>query len=284
MRELTVFLGGVLIALGTTLLSASASREWHDPGIGLATAAENGSPVLLLLVAPSGDEFEREALELLDHRSLTRTLTNLEAVRLRFKRSDDGEILWPPWGDEDEKGQGWNRERVRGHLEGGLGILGEASLLCLLDSYGQPLVRFDKRLPNRSKLRKALSAAVKVCNQQATLARKVAVELAKVGVAIERKKYADACRLMLPLEEIALPRVAPVLAERDRLREKLEKNFRLRLAAAEKLEKENKLGEAAADYEKVLREFPIPGWQREVRERIGRVWRKIQGPNPPGGA
>lgn len=283
MRPLAVLLGGVLVFLAVPLAAVSPVGEWQDPEIGLPRAAEKGSPVLLLLVAPSDDEFEREALELLGHRSLAKALAGLEAVRLRFVRSDDGKIKWPPEVDGEKKDQRWDRARVRDHLERGLGILGEGSLLCLLDSYGQPLVRYDRRLPGRSKLRKGLTSAVKVCNLQASLARKVAVELAKVGVAIERKKYADACRLMLSLEEIALPRVAPVLTERDRLRDKLEKKFRLRLAAAEKLEKGNKLGEAAADYEKVLREFPIPGWQREVRERIGRVWRKIQGPNPPGG-
>ena len=275
----------LVISLTAPLMAQTAKESWQEPGTGLAEASVERSAVLLMVIAPGDPDYERSVLQLLDSRSLEKAARGVGRVRLELRRGGDGRIVWPsPKSDEPTEVPPWDTARVREHLERGLGLLGEGSFIAILDNYGRPLVRYDDKLPGSSKLRKALTGARQGCAKMAKLAEWASVNLAKAGVAIEREMYADACRIILSIDELVLPRVAPEVAERDRLRDKLEKKFRKKLAAVEKLEMANKLGEAASGYEKMLQEFPIPRWQKTVRERVGRVWRKILGPNPPGGA
>ena len=70
----------------------------------------------------------------------------------------------------------------------------------------------------------------------------------------------------------------PLLDRRAQLMEILEKRWKEARAEARDLELSNKLAEAAAKLEVILKEYPHPEWEKQIREDIGRVWRRIQGP------
>ena len=102
--------------------------------------------------------------------------------------------------------------------------------------------------------------------------------IGKATLLLQRGETADCCRQLEQAQKLKVPAQAPPEKRRVEVLGLLEKQWRQAMAKAKELERSNRLGEAASAYEKILKDFPHDPWEKEIRQEIGRVWRRIQGP------
>ncbi len=290
---LTTMLTGQL-----SLFAGSAGREDSaDPPLlipmssaerGLARAELERKPIFLLVLPPDeGSEKGRaEAFKSeLNQRVGGSTRKRLEKDYVSIEVAYRAEGGWPkaePAGPEEDPVP-WDSERARALLEKRLGAIGQTPVVALLDFSGRVFARFDDETPSGSKLRKLIRDA-RGANAEFKKVYERAEKLVEVfGIALKKKKYPEACRAYLEAVKLDIPLDCQPAVDRAKRFDELEEVFEKRITKVEELEKKELLGEAVGAYEKILASFPIPQWQDRLRARIGILWRKIYGPNPPGG-
>ncbi len=249
---------------------------------GLARVEAERKPCLVIVIpVAASEEFRAELARKI--RGSTRSLVDEEFVTIEVILGEGR--AWPkaePAGPE-ETPIPWPTTRARAFLEGRLGQLGDAPVVSILDFAGTLLVRFDGEPPAEPRLKKAIRAARAANANRKKQFVEAETGIEKFGISLKRKQYSAACRFFMEVRQIDLPLDSKPVADRDKFREDLEKAYKDRIAKVKKLEEKNEFAQAVAEYEKILQEFPLPEWQDEMRSRIGALWRKIYGPNPPGG-
>jgi len=294
----TLFL--CLLVFPASLASASEDPlPWVSPQLGLARALQQRQPVLVLLESPGDPDPARHLEEQLQSSSIARSIRDVVLIRVVWKRGSKGEWLWPEGTDredgdredddrEDDDREDavdsqdavkpWSRERVRKHVEMSLGKPSERTVIGILDLFARQRARHPGKKISASALKKGLRAASQECR---VLSRKwdAATKILDAAtLLLSREETAPCCRQLGEVEKLKLPAEAPPSKRRGDLLALLEKRWRERMTAARDMEKKNRLGEAASAYEKILKDFPHPPWEKEIRAEIGRVWKRIQGP------
>ncbi len=265
-----------------------SSIPMSSPERGLARAELERKPIFLLILSPDeagekgrADEFRAELAQKVTGSTRKRLEKDFVLIEVAF--GADG--LWPeaePVGPE-ESPTPWDTKRARALLERRMGAIGETSVVALLNFSGKVFARFDDEVPPASKFRKLVREA-RGANAEFKKVFERAEKLVEVfGIALKKKKYPEACRAYLEAAKLDIPLDSRPAVDRTKRFEELEEIFEKRVAKVEEMEKKELLGEALGEYEKILASFPIPEWQDRLRARIGTLWRKIYGPNPPGG-
>jgi hypothetical protein len=245
---------------------------------GLAIAEAERKPCLVIALPEGSAESHRATLaERLRESSRAKLAEDFVVIEVIL----GAERAWPAAGPPSGTPEPWSSERARGWLEGRLGRLGDAPVVAFLDFSGVLLARFDGDPPGEAKLKKALRGSYAANEERRKVFAGAEKGLEQIGLALKRKLYADACRIDIELRKLDLPLESKPCLEREARHEELEQAWRARLEEASKLEEKEKLAEAVVEYDKIIREFPIPERQGEVRQRHGRLLRKIYGPNPP---
>jgi hypothetical protein len=274
----------VLLLASTGALFAHGDPVEPIPSVsaerGLALAVQDRKP--LLVIAIPGEVASEYRLELAEKISeSTRKRLAKEFITIEIVLGEKG--AWPesePGGPE-EKPTPWPSATARSYLENRLGRLGEAPVIAVLDFAGILLVRFDGEPPSSSRIKKAVRGARSLNHGRKKVFEAAEKVLEQLGLALKRKQYKDACRLLIKVREFDLPLDSKPAIDREEREELLAGAYRQRVKEVEKIESKDQLAQAVAEYEKVLQQFPLPEWQSAIRLRIGVLWRKIYGRNPP---
>ena len=257
------------------------ATTWWQPELGLARALKLSQPVLLVIESPA-DPAPMVALEeQLLSRSTARALEKVVAIRVLLRAARDGGWEWPPETkptDPQQSSERWSRTRVRQLIEKTFGKPKGDTTIAILDLFGRKRAQLEGKKISGSALRKALKLASRECT---VWSRKMAGQtqlVDKATLLLQRKDTAGCCRQLEQAAKLKLPVEAPPEQRRLEVLGLVEKQWRQEMAKAKELDRKNRLGEAAAAYEKILKDFPHDPWEKEVRTEIGKVWRRIQGP------
>lgn len=250
--------------------------EVLGPRRGLAALEAERRPMLLLVVP----EAQRGAVDLwwseLGKGTLRRIAKGFLVVRIDL----DGEGAWgaeaPPV--EGETPAPWEKVRARTWLTGRIGEVTDRPLLLLLDCAGAPVARSDDELPKDAALKKGLSRTAALSQQRLRSIVEVERGLEVVGIAAKKRRFREACQTFQKLRELDLPSDHPVAEARESRFLDLKKEYDAAFAVARDLEQKDQLTRSLDEYEKVLRDFPLREWDREVRTRIGIVLGRLNGP------
>lgn len=254
---------------------------WWTPEMGWPRALKLRQPILLVIEAP-GDQAPILTLdEQLLTRSTARLMEKVVAVRVLLREVDGGGWQWPAEADPpapQKSSERWSRSQVRIPIEKMFGKPDGDSKIAILDLLGRKRAQLEGDKISGSALRKALKLAARECS---VLSRKMTQEsrlVDKATLLLQRGQTADCCRQLEEAQKLKVPAEAPPEKRRIEVLGLLEKQWREAMAKAKELERKNRLGEAASAYEKILKDFPHDPWEKEIRQEIGRVWRRIQGP------
>lgn len=259
----------------------STDIHWTIPELAWPKALKLAQPMLLVLESSSDSGPVATLEEQLLQRSTARLMEKVVAVRVVLAEGDGGGWNWSvedPLGDSEESAERWSRDRVRPFLEKMFGKPDGKSKIAILDLLGRKRAQLEGDKISGSALRKGLKMAAKECS---ILARKMAQEsriVDKATLLLQRGETANCCRQLEQAQKLKVPLEAPPEKRRIEVLGLLEKKWREAMAKAKELERKNRLGEAASAYEKILKDFPHDPWEKEIRQEIGRVWRRIQGP------
>ncbi|MGE4619884.1 MAG: hypothetical protein AAEJ04_08780 [Planctomycetota bacterium] len=259
-------------------------HSWLSPEEGLARALEMRQPVLLVLKSPADIEPFAALEEELLQRSTARVMEKVVAIRVLLEETPAGIWQWQPREIQDsdqspsDRPSSWTRARVLQLVEKQLGKPKGHTTIAILDLFGRKKAQLDGKKISGSALRKGLKLATRECQLLAKKMIEVARRVDKATLLLQKEDTAGCCRQLQEAAQLKLPLEAPCEKRRQEVLGIVEKQWREAMAQAKELERKNQLGEAAALYEKILKDFPHDPWEKEVREAIGKVWRRIQGP------
>ena len=129
-----------------------------------------------------------------------------------------------------------------------------------------------------SNLRKAIRASIKLATTYERTRKITLLQVDKAQGFVQDSKHPQELQILTEEKFFKFPAVEPLLNRRDQLLEILHERWKEARFKAREMERSNQLAEAAAELEKILKEFPHPDWEKQIREDIGRGWRRIQGP------
>ncbi|MFQ5654446.1 MAG: hypothetical protein ACE5GW_06920, partial [Planctomycetota bacterium] len=147
---------------------------------------------------------------------------------------------------------------------------------------GAVLWRRDGDLPQRTKLRRARTRARARHDDLARRFSEAGEALARGAYALKLKRTREGVKWLLKARAVKLPPGSEPAEMRQRLEKEIEGLFR------EEEEKARKLGEAGdypgaiQGYENLLKRFPLPEVEKELRRKIADLLQKLRGLGPGG--
>ena len=275
---LVIFLS-VFFFTATDLHAVSDEGElkWNRPGQALDQALGKLFPVIVVLALDSDEEITNKLAEVLGESSVKKSLDEVVLLRDEWVKTEKGwqwKVLPPDLDSDQRKSETASRQL----LERLIVASGGKSVVAVFDPYLQKGTVLKASKLRASNLRKAIRATTKICEgfrRSRGLAEKL---LDKAQMQVQDMQNAAALRTLAGLERFKFPANEPLLSRRTKLMELLEERWKKARFEAREMERSNRLAAAAARLEEILKEFPYPDWEKEIREDIGRVWRRIQGP------
>ncbi len=269
----------VFLFTATDLHAVSDEGEvkWSRPGQALDQSLENLFPVIVVLALESDEETADKVAKVLEESSVKKLLSDVVLLRDRWIKTEKG-WQWTKLPSNLDSGQRKSETASRQLLERLIVASGGKSVVAIFDPYLQKGTMLTPSKLRASNVRKAIRATTKICDgfrRSRELAGKL---LDKAQMQVQDMQNASALRTLAGLERFRFPDNEPLLKRRAKLLELLEERWKKARFEAREMERSNRLAAAAARLEEILKEFPYPEWEKEIREDIGRVWRRIQGP------
>lgn len=258
-------------------VSDEGELKWDRPGQALDQSLEKLFPVIVLLALESDEEITGKLANVLEDSSVKKSLSEVVLLRDKWIKTDKG-WQWAKLPSNLDSGQRKSETASRKLLERLIGASGGKSVVAIFDPYLQKGTVLTPSKLRASNVRKAIRATTKICDgfrRSRELAGKL---LDKAQMQVQDVQNAPALRTLAGLERFRFPENEPLLKRRVKLMEILEERWKKARFEAREMERSNRLAAAAARLEEILKEFPYPDWEKEIREDIGRVWRRIQGP------
>lgn len=257
--------------------SDTMSPEYLSAGVALEKALQKLQPIFLVLELDSDEGTRARLKKVLDDSAVQKSLK--EAICLKdFWSRENGEWRWRDLSADYNEKQRKSESSARKVLEKLLRSSSEKSVVAIFDPYLNKGTLFSNSKLRASNLRKAIRTSQKVSEgyrRSRLLGEKI---LDRAQGFVQDERNADSLRTLVKLDELKFPPTEPLLDRRVRLMEILEKRWKEARAEARDLELSNKLAAAASKLEVILKEYPHPEWEKQIRDDIGRVWRRIQGP------
>ena len=250
---------------------------WETPGVALEKSIPALKPVLVYLKTESDSETDQKILGTLEDSGLKKMLPEILLLQDQWSRSGN-DWRWKPLSGELASKAREREISARKLLEKLITASGGKSVVAVFDPYlhqGTVLTLAKLRASN---LRKAIRASTKICDgfrRSRGLAEKL---LDKAQLQVQDSRNAEALRTLAGMKRFRFPAGEPLLSRQSKLMEVLEERWKKARFEAREMERANRLAAAASRLEEILKEFPHPEWEKEIREDIGRVWRRIQGP------
>ena len=258
-------------------VSDEGEVKWSRPGQALDQSLENLFPVIVVLALESDEETADKVAKVLEESSVKKLLSDVVLLRDRWIKTEKG-WQWTKLPSNLDSGQRKSEIASRQMLERLIVASGGKSVVAIFDPYLQKGTMLTPSKLRASNVRKAIRATTKICDgfrRSRELAGKL---LDKAQMQVQDMQNASALRTLAGLERFRFPDNEPLLKRRAKLLELLEERWKKARFEAREMERSNRLAAAAARFEEILKEFPYPEWEKEIREDIGRVWRRIQGP------
>ena len=279
LKFLSAIFLSVFFLTATDLYAVSDEGEvkWNRPGQALDQSLEKLFPVIVLLALESDEETTDKLANVLEDSSVKKLLSEVVLLRDKWIKTDKG-WQWTKLPANLDSGQRKSETASRQLLERLIGASGGKSVVAIFDPYLQKGTVLTPSKLRASNIRKAIRATTKFCDgfrRSRELAGKL---LDKAQMQVQDMQNASALRTLAGLERFRFPDNEPLLKRRSKLMELLEERWKKARFEAREMERSNRLAAAAARLEEILKEFPYPEWEKEIREDIGRVWRSIQGP------
>ena len=258
-------------------VSDEGELKWNRPGQALDQSLDKLFPVIVLLALESDEETTDKLANVLEDSSVKKLLSEVVLLREKWIKTEKG-WQWSKLPSNLDSGQRKSETTSRQLLERLIGASGGKSVVAIFDPYLQKGTVLTPSKLRASNVRKAIRATTKICDgfrRSRELAGKL---LDKAQMQVQDVQNAPALRTLAGLERFRFPENEPLLNRRVKLMEILEERWKKARFEAREMERSNRLAAAAARLEEILKEFPYPDWEKEIREDIGRVWRRIQGP------
>ena len=153
---------------------------------------------------------------------------------------------------------------------------GKASLV-VLSFWEEEVLRYDRELPPRSKLKSDLTRVWKVNEIYAREARRVEAELSTSRYAYRLNNYREAVLKIKPFEgKDAQVRLDPVLKKRvNEVIQEYKAKANEAIGEADKLDREKKYAEAINAFDAVCKNFPFLDILQHANRRKGEILRKV---------
>jgi len=259
----------------------TAEDEWLTSGGALDRALSQMKPLFIVLELDSDEDTNQRIKEILSDSGAKKSLSQTIWLKDRWEKIGD-RWSWKSSSDDMTDKQRSVEQSARKRLEKLLHASGGKTVVAIFDPYLENGTLLQAGKLRSANLRKAIRASVKLSSayqRSRTVTRK---QLDKAQGFVQDSKHPEALRLLTQSALFKFPPIEPLLKRRDQLLEILHGRWKEARAEARELEHSNKLGEAAAKLETILKEYPHPEWDKQIREDVGRVWRRIQGPLFPG--
>ena len=255
--------------------------KWETPSKAIEKSIRDLKPLLIVIQCEGDIETGSKLEAVLEDRAVQSLVSDVILLRADWVKSGDGWI-WKPFPEDWSESRKSVEDSERKNLSKIFGKPKGKTVVALFDPYLNKGTPFKGSQLKASKVRKVLRATLKVC-QVYSRSRKAGEQLLDQSqLLVQDQKNKDAIRLMTQLDSLKFPEREPLLERRRKLHEILEIRWKNRRSDAREMELNQKLAAAASSYEEILKEFPHPPWEKEIREDIGRVWRRIQGPGGGG--
>ena len=255
----------------------SMSPEWLSAGVALEKAVQKLQPVFVVLELDSDEETRVRLQKVLSDSAVEKSLKDLICLKESWSR-ENGEWRWRDHSAGLDGNQRNKENSARKVLEKLLRSSSGKSVVAVFDPYLNKGTLFSYSKLRASNFRKAIRTSLKLSEgyrRARVLGEKL---LDRAQGFVQDARHPDSLRTLAKMDEFRFPPNEPLLDRRAQLMEILEKRWKEARAEARDLELSNKLAEAAAKLEVILKEYPHPEWEKQIREDIGRVWRRIQGP------
>lgn len=271
---------GLMNPVFTTLIHADSrgeDPEWLKPGQALEQSLDKLLPLFVVLELDSDEETTERLSKTLNDSSVKKSFEDVIFLRDHWVKTK-GSWQWQRLPADLNSKQREAEVATRRLLEKLILASGGKSVVAVFDPYLQKGTVLTLSKLRAANVRKAIRATSKLCDGFRRSRKLAGKLLDKAQSQVQDSQNALALKTLADLDRFKFPHNEPLLARRTKLMEVLEERWKKARFEAREMERSNKLAAAAARLEEILKEFPHPAWEKEIRDDIGRVWRRIQGP------